>query len=263
MEKKEGKKQEITIEMIDTPGLGGVDGIKVNETLQGVSNTANKRADIILYCVSMHPASHIDSSDAKIIKQLTSTFGSDIWRRSILCLTFANTCKPEDDEAYKSRVESYAQQFQRALRQANVFEIKVQSVFSATRLENKTTIPVIPVGFDPRKQLPLKLNWSEQLFTEILQNRSDAKFIPTLLETTSILIPAAELGGSITIGTAVGAAIGTAIGLPLFGIGAVPGIAVGAVIGAAVGAVLPTATNNFKNKYLSWKTKRMDQQKVR
>ena len=262
VERKEKTKQEITIQMIDTPGLGGVDGIKVKKVLQDISKATNKQADTILYCVSMHPASHIDSSDTKIVRQLTSTFGSDIWRRTILCLTFANVCKPENDEVYKSRIESYAQQFQKALRQVNVFDIQVESVFSTTRLESKAAISVIPVGFDPEKRLPLNQNWSEQLFMEILQNRSNAKIIPSLFETTGILLPVAELGGSITIGTAVGAAIGTAIGLPFFGIGAVPGVAVGAAIGAAIGAVLPTAANNVKNKYMSWKTRRMDQRKV-
>ena len=255
VERKEKTREEITIRMLDTPGLGGVDSSSARKVLKAISERANKQADVVLYCVSMHPASHIDSSDVKIIKQITSAFGTDIWRHMILCLTFANTCKPENDEVYKSRVESYAQQFQKALRQANIFNVQVQSVFS-TRPEKRAIIPAIPVGYYPNKQLPLSQNWSDQLLGEIL-NLSDAKSVPSLLDMQGLLLPAAELGGSITIGTAVGAAIGTAIGLPLFGIGAVPGIAVGGAIGAAVGAFLPTATNRVKNKYLSWKARKM------
>ena len=257
VERKEKPKQEITIQIFDTPGLGGVDSYSIKKVLKSVSDETNKQADAVLYCVSMHPASHIDSSDVKIVKQITSAFGTDLWRHTILCLTFANTCKPENDEVYKSRIESYAQQFQKALRQANVFDVQVQSVFSTTP-QKRAAIPTIPVGYDPKKQLPLSQNWSDQFFREIL-HRSDTKSIPSLLDMKGLLLPAAELGGSITIGTAVGAAIGTAIGLPLFGIGAVPGVAVGAAIGAAVGAVLPTTTYRVKNKYMSWKTKRMEQ----
>ena len=257
VEKKAKTKQEIPIQMIDIPGLGGVDSSNTRKVLKDISKATNKQADVVLYCVSMHPASHIDTSDVKVIKRITSAFGTDLWSHTILCLTFANTCKIESDEVYKSRVESYAQQFQKALRRTNIFNVQVQSVFS-TRSEKRVIIPVIPVGYDPKRQLPLSQNWSDQLFAEIL-NHSDAKSIPSLLDTKGILEPAAELGGSITIGTAVGAAIGTAIGLPLFGVGAVPGVAVGAAIGAAVGAVLPAATYRVKTKYMLWKTKRTDQ----
>lgn len=255
---KDNIKQEITIQMVDTPGLGGVDSMNVKRVLRGISDETNKQADAVLYCVSMHPASHIDSSDVKIVKRLTSAFGTNIWRHTILCLTFANNCGPENDEVYKSRIESYAQQFQKVLRQANVFDVQVQSVFSS-RPEKGEAIPVIPVGYDPKKQLPLSQNWSDQLLIEIL-NWSDAKSTPPFLEIKGILVPAAELGGSITIGTAVGGAIGTAIGLPLFGVGAAPGVIVGAAIGAAVGAVIPITTNKVKNKYLSWKSKRTKHQ---
>ena len=260
VEKKEQTKQEITIEMVDTPGLGGIDSMNVKKALKDISDETNKQADAVLYCVSMHPASHIDSSDVKIVKRLTSAFGTDIWRHTILCLTFANNCKPENDEAYKSHIESYAQQFQKVLRQANVFDVLVQSVFS-TRSEERVVIPAIPVGYDPKKQLPLSQNWTDQLFREIL-NESDAKSIPSSLETKGMLVPVAELGGSITIGTAIGGTIGTAIGLPFFGIGAIAGVVVGAAIGAAVGAVLPITTNRVKNKYISWKFKRAEQQEI-
>ena len=260
VEKKVKTKQEIEIQIFDTPGLGGVNSSNTRKVLKDISEATEKQADVVLYCVSMHPASHIDTSDVKIIKRITSAFGIELWSHTILCLTFANTCKPENDEVYKSRVESYAQQFQKALRQANVFNVQVQSVFS-TRPEKRAIIPVIPVGYDPKKQLPLDQNWSDQLLVEIL-NQPDAKSIPSLLEIKGILLPAAELGGSITVGTAVGAAIGTAIGLPFFGVGVAPGIVVGAAIGGAVGALLPTATYRVKNKYMSWKTKRKDQQEV-
>ena len=260
VERKENTRKDKMIQMFDTPGLGGVDSSDTKKVLKCVSKETNKQADAVLYCVSMHPASHIDSSDVKIVKQITSAFGTDLWRHTILCLTFANTCKPENDEVYKSRVDSYAQQFQKALREANVFDVQVQSVFS-TRPEKRATVPVIPVGYDPKKQLPLSKDWSDQLLKEIL-SKSEAKSIPPLLDTKGILLPAAELGGSITICTAVGAAIGTAIGLPFFGIGAVPGVAVGAAVGGVIGAVLPVTTNRVKNAVKSQKAKRVDQQEV-
>ena len=260
VERKEKRRQEITIQMFDTPGLGGVDSSDTKKALKCVSKETNKHADAVLYCVSMHPgASRIDSSDVKVIKEITSAFGSDLWRHTILCLTFANTCKPENDELYKSLVDSYAQQFQKALREANVFDVQVQSVFSTRPAAIPTVIPAIPVGYDPKKPLPLSQDWSDQLLSDILI-RSDAKFIPPLLDMKGILLPAAELGGSITTGTAVGAAIGTAIGLPFLGVGAIPGVAVGAAVGGMIGAVFPVTTNNrVKNKYTSWETKRRDQ----
>ena len=193
VEKKEKRREEIVIQMFDTPGLGGIDTPYTKEVLKRVSLETNKHADAVLYCVSMHPASRMDSSDVKVIKEITSAFGGDLWRHTILCLTFANTCKPENDEAYKSRVDSYAQLFQQALREADVFDVQVQSVFSTRPAAIPTVIPAILVGYDPKKPLPLSQEWSDQLLRDILI-RSDAKSISPLLDMKGILLPAAELG---------------------------------------------------------------------
>ena len=263
---KEKVKEDIIVQAIDTPGLEGVGKISSRKVVKDVAKepTANNGVDVVLYCISIHPASHIDSSDVKIIDLLTSTFGSEIWRHTILCLTFANLRQPKNDDNYKLLIESYAQQFEKALWQANVFDVQVRSIFSTTPeiAQSKKTIPAIPVGLDPKKSLPLNSNWSDQLFNELLKQSNPKSAAPQLLEPVGILLPAAELGGSITTGTALGAAIGTAIGFPIFGIGAIPGVAVGALIGGVVGAMLPMTTTKVRNKYLSWKAKKMNLQRT-
>ena len=254
---KDKTKKDVPVRIFDTPGLGGITKMPKN-VFKELSHKTDKKADVLLYCISVHPGSTIDSSDVKIIEKLTTAFSSDIWRHTILCLTFANCLqKPElSEEAYKGLINQYAQRFERALHEANVFDMPVQSVFSPNQCKG---ILAVPVG-DAQESLPFSPNWSEQLFQEILK-QSNPKSAPDILEYKGLLKPAAELGGSIAAGTAIGAAAGAAIGAIFLGFGAVIGVGVGAAVGGAVGAALPTFKNKAIIGYKSRKAKNMEQKR--
>ena len=249
---KENVKKDVTVRMIDTPGLGGIDEIRATDVFKDLSKITNQKADVMVYCISIHPSSCIDSTDIDIIRAITSSFGPEIWRHTILAFTFArpNTSKNSNSE-YQSRISNYASAFQEALCRANVRKISVKSTLSEE--VPPQSIPAVPIeGF----ALESSLNdnscsqWTNRLFMEALKksNPKAARTQLKLSDQSSPVIQVAELGGSMAAGTAVGAAIGTAIGAPFLGIGIIIGATVGAVVGGAVGSIIPTVIKVCKQR---------------
>jgi energy-coupling factor transporter ATP-binding protein EcfA2 len=243
---KENVKKDVTVRMIDTPGLGGIDEIRAKDVFKDLSKITNHKADVIVYCISSHPSSCIDSTDIDIIRAITSAFGPEIWRHTILALTFAgrpNTSEISSSE-YQARICNYASAFQDALRKANVRKVLVKSALSEE--VPPQSIPAVPIEGAAMEN---SLNddscsqWTNTLFTEALK-KSNPKAVRTKLKlsdrSSEPVVRMAELGGSVAAGTAVGAAIGTAIGAPFLGIGIIVGVTVGAVVGGAVGSLIPT-----------------------
>lgn len=64
----------------------------------------NKTIDVLLY-VDRLDAYRVDDLDKQIIKAITTSFGKDIWRRSLLVLTHAQLCPPDElnYDVYTSR----------------------------------------------------------------------------------------------------------------------------------------------------------------
>ena len=245
-------KRDVPIRVIDTPGLGDIKDNK-KKISKALSKITDKMADILFYCVSLHSCSRIDATDVTIIKILTAAFGKDIWRHTILLLTFANTCNDSEDK-YASLVKNYAVQFQRALSHADIFDISVRSIFS--KEEEEGIIPAIPIGDDPRRTIPLCANWSDRLLIEVIK-RSDVQTAGKLLQLKGTdYNKLAEKVGSAAAGAAIGAALGTAIGAPFLGAGAPIGASVGAVVGGTTGAAAQSFVTKLKNKYLLWKAER-------
>ena len=197
---REGTEREVALRIVDSPGLGGVDN-NIKRFKKELSEVTNKAADIIFYCVSMHNGSRIDATDVSIIKALTASLGEGIWKHTFLLLTFANTRTVNNDD-YKFLVESYAEQFQKALHRAHIFDAPVRSIFSEPG-PDKGSIPAIPVGYYPQQPLPLCSNWSDHLFMEAIK-RTDPKVARELLKLKT-LDPqeVAEVLGSATAGVAI------------------------------------------------------------
>ena len=248
---KENVKHDITVQMIDTPGLGGIDEIRMIDVFKDLSKITNHKADVILYCISIHPSSCIDSTDIDIIRAITSAFSPEIWRHTILALTFAEANAYNNPSSkYQSRVSNYANAFQEVLRKANIRKIIVKSVLSEdVPPQSIPAIPIEGISLDISLNSDSCSKWTDRLFMEALKksNPSSARTLLNL-DKTSQVVQVAEFGGSIAAGTAVGAAVGTAIGAPFMGIGIIIGAAVGAVVGGAVGSVIPTVIKACKQR---------------
>ena len=222
---------EITI--VDTPGLGGLKRSEVKKILKNISKSTEETADILLYCISLHPSGRIGAADVEIISTLTKAYGPEIWSRTILALTFANERSRLTKEAYKRLIEGYARNFQSALRQANIFDVQVQSILAVEKVP-KGTIPAVPIGDDPNTPLVVGDDWTHALLNEVVK-RTDFETAIKLLKFRGYLLPATEVGGCIMAGIAVGTAVGTAAGAP---VGVIPGIVVGVPAGAVAGGAI-------------------------
>ena len=248
---KENVKIDVTIQMIDTPGLGGIDEVRAKDVFKGLSIITNQKADVMVYCVSIHPSSCIDSTDIDIIRAITSAFGPEVWRHTILALTFAgpNTMNYPGSE-HQSRVNNYAEAFQEALHKAHIRKISVKSALSEEEKVPAQSIIAIPIEGDPSFKINDNSCWTHRLFLEAMK-KSNPKTAGSLrllniYDKPSQIVQVAEFGGSVAAGTAVGAAVGTVIGAPFLGIGIIIGVTIGAVVGGVVGSIIPTVVKANK-----------------
>ena len=231
----------IQLTLIDTPGFGDLDS-DTTTILKELSTKTQQKADVLLYCASLHPTSRFNATDVEIIKAFDNAYGSEIWKRTILILTFANERSSKSEDDYKKLIDGYASRFYDVLFKADICEnIQVKSIFAGDVEVGK--IPAIPIGENAtNNRLKCGQNWSDLLLVEILK-RSDPTAAIQLLKWKGLLSlmsaeAAAELTGSIMIGAAAGAAVSTAVGAPFALIGIIPALAAGIPIGAAAGGVV-------------------------
>ena len=250
-------KNNVKVTVVDTPGLGGLNSRERRKVLKDLSKVTKEKADILLYCVSLHPAAKIDAADVEIIKLFTSAYGPEIWSHAILVLTYANERTARNDAKYRELIAGYARNFQQALRTAKVFGIQVRSILS--EVVPKEAIPAVPIGFTPNDRLLLCDNWSDALLNEVFK-RTNPEVNLKLLELKGILLPAAELTGCVMAGIAAGAAVGTAAGAP---VGVLPGMVVGVPAGAAAGGLVGLTLHGLypllRNKFLMRKAEKEEQ----
>ena len=235
------EKHGIRMTLIDTPGLGDFEK-KTKDVLKELSSSTQQKTDILLYCTSLHPTSRLLTTDVEIVKAFDKAYGSEIWKRTILVLTFANERRKKSEDDYKKLIEDYAGRFYDVLFRAKIREnIQVKSIFSGE--VEVGTIPAIPIGEDATDdRLKCGKNWSDLLLVEILK-RSDPKAALQLLKWKGLLsvesaVAAAEFTGSIMTGAATGAAIGAVVGAPFALIGIIPALAAGIPMGAVAGGMV-------------------------
>ena len=182
------RKGGITIRMVDIPSLNAsdVNDAKAMALLQ--EKTGGGRCDMLLYCVSVLPDSKIDKEDREVIRKLTLVFGEDVWRRTVLVLTFTNAVKAlYPKQNIKDIVEEYTKKFQSALCFVFKSEISVVSIFSCDRSQTQRdtdTIIAVPAGYSPDERFikNLRQGWDEMIFGEVLK-KCNPDSVPVLFET--------------------------------------------------------------------------------
>ena len=251
----------ITVRIIDTPGLDAKDlsSKEVEEELATLSVLTDGKADLLLYCMKMTDRS--DVRDERIVMKLTKTFGKEIWKHTILVLTFGDAVLNQDEED-KDLLEEFTEDFEKTLKKAGVNDVPVKSILSAQdsaefeSVLKKIQQPEI-IGVPVGRQAQMPPNWTYLLFKEIIK-KCNYDAIPAMLMLRGIPPQwAAELlmmagstvgyaGGHIAggiigsgVGAMTGAIVGTIVGAVCSGgVGAVPGAAVGGEIGEVVGVVM-------------------------
>ena len=251
---------EITVRIIDTPGLEAKDltSKEEHQTLADLSVFTDGKADIMLYCMRL--TDRADEKDERIVKKLTKAFGKEIWRHTVLVLTYGDAVLNQDGGDQET-LEEFANEFEEVLKKAGVDNVPVKSILSAqdagSELESVEQPQIIGVPVGRRTESPQ--DWVQLLFKEIIK-KCKMDSIPEMLVLQGIkpewIVAVMGIGaflasgvtmfqGGGAVGTVVGAnvggvvggALGGAIGSVFGGIGSIPGAAIGATIGEGIGAV--------------------------
>ena len=151
--------------------------------------------DLLLYCVSLLPDSKINHVDRKIMKYLTSNFGINIWKNTIVVFTSADVLRersraPENTSCsmdLKSIVSSYAIKFEKLLHGEVGNSFSIVTLFSSDELKTRresNEIVALPAGCDFTEQLLHDIKWGELICSEMLKKCKHSA-IPLLLEVQS------------------------------------------------------------------------------
>ena len=168
----------------DCPGLQ--DGTQeARENLEEIARETSETGgiDLILYCISMKEARSASLHDFSAIHSLTTTLGQDIWKNSLIVLTFANiyeaqlcVVNPNISEKdllmkFDKRVQEWKEQFVEQL------------VHAGVKRGDATKIPVHPAGYHTQPHLPGRQYWASLLWAHMFAAvRSTSKPIMLLLK---------------------------------------------------------------------------------
>ena len=163
----------------DSPGLQGSSGKEYQYLTQKYGDI-----DIIIYCMDITvtrssglTAADIEQNDLSAMKKLTTTFGSDWWRRSIFVMTRGNALetalkvKPDPEKRFNEKVKEWRE--------------KIVDTLVATGVPKEIAceIPVEPAGHRKKPHLPGRENWLPALWDTIVQTarnlpHDDQDFVP-------------------------------------------------------------------------------------
>ena len=229
----------IDLEVFDTPGLsdrrkGRDDLTIIAECRAHVKSDLSETLDLFFFCKSIAPGCRTTTQDEDEIGLLTRAFTKEIWKRSIIVLTCANTMDFSDKVAYTEVIRSYTEDLKTILKSiAKVDTCVVEDIPVCVAGRNDNDVP-----FENSRENGIDQNWRSKLYYAAFE-RIRAESAPALLQlslrkrlTKTALIAAITGGSSAGVAAAVGAGTGAIIGLAM----PAPGTAiVGAGIGAAVG----------------------------
>ena len=144
----EGTVHGIGVRIIDTPGLEARDlsSKEEDEELATLSVLTDGKADLLLYCMKLTDRS--DYRDERIVMKLTKAFGKEIWKHTVLVLTFGDVVLDEKDRAL---LEEFTEDFEEALKKAGISDVPVKSTSSTQDTNSDLELPEIigiPVGRD-------------------------------------------------------------------------------------------------------------------
>lgn len=215
--------------VVDTPGL--CDDIEEQGNDQLYLSRMQSQVDEIdsLWFVTRMDETRVTSDEKRAIRLLNEAFGSKVWERAIIVLTFAASPLPPG-QTFSSHVE-------------NRLRVLRKEIARYADKECVESIPVVPVENHPPKKLPDGSDWLGGLWLTVLKKLTPLAGITYLLGTTTSLrtgkIPLTpkqkqeaqeHVLGLVGGGAFIGAAIGSALG-PI-------GSVVGGLVGGAVGAAI-------------------------
>ena len=234
---------EVTLQVIDTPGLGALD-IHKEDIVKDLKKVTKDINYTLIYCFSVSPNTALTETDKAIIENLHLALGKDIWSKCVLLFTFSDHARLEFEdslEEYREHIKNHAIEFQKLLKSISSKLPTVKTIFeydSPEELEQEQRPPGI-IAIPVKK----KTTGSEDILPKMIKNGqdwTDVVFIELMKRTDEMERKPFSLfkyftPHGATLGAATGAGIGAAIGVVGGPIGIAAGMSAGAAVGAAVG----------------------------
>lgn len=229
VEKFEAPVDGVHFVVVDTPGL--CDDTEEQGNDQQYLARIQSQLDEIdsLWFVTRMDETRVTSDEKRAIRLLNGAFGSKVWERAIIVLTFASSPLPHG-QTFSSHVEN----------RLRVLRKEIAQYASASDTES---IPAVPVENHPPKKLPDGSDWLGGLWLTVLKKLTPLAGLTYLLGTTTRVhsgeIPLTpkqkQEAKEHVLGLVVGGAVaGAAIGSALGPIGSVIGGIIGGVVGGAI-----------------------------
>ena len=240
------EKNGVMVNIFDTPGLGIVGPNKDEERRQTIAEVnvyTEGKVDAVFFCQSVLPGTKIDNTDIEVIKALTTAYGSQIWEKTILVLTFSNMLEGfEKSDDLKTFAAHRTSEFNSALKKAGVRSVSAKSIMEHTGDFNG--IPAVPAGKTLDDHLAHSENWIALLYLEVLK-KCDPEAVPHLFTHKTGMNAYAKGTISTVTGVTVGAGIGAIVGSIFPVVGTSIGFALGAFFGGGLGGGTVAVERNY------------------
>lgn len=156
----------------DSPGLQDGDA----NYLENLKSVNSKHGlDVVIYCLKMNDKKFY-VEDKMAIRKLTEGFGKEVWKKTVIALTFANTIQDPDEEDHEIYFLEEFTEWERQLRGAPNGILRNELDIDSEVL---TALPIVAVGNstgNPKKPRPLPNgdNWLSELWLSCYSVMSDA-----------------------------------------------------------------------------------------
>ena len=218
----EGEYKGVRIKVYDTIGFGNTGGDTGGKSYHNILLDIAKcgKYDLILICIKLG-----DKADPCMFLELASVLHEDMWKRTVVVLTFANFFVQLDsifdmgaDKAIKEKIYEYK-------------KISASLISKSVKKEVLEGIPFCIAGMKDEKKLPITDDWLSTLWETCIDHCSDeARPFLSFYARNRDIIETGTFLGSVGVGASVGATVGSFV--------PVAGTAIGAGIGAAVGGAV-------------------------
>ena len=255
-----------SLKIIDTPGLGALD-IKREEIAIVMGETIKSKDYTLIYCLSVSPSSRLTEEDKTIVSNLNEFLSKDVWQKCVILFTFSDTAwrdefaDNDDLEGYKDYLSKMAVEFQSILKGHDQNAPPVKTIFEDRESSDIVAFPVGKKTTSTKDILPgVNIeegnDWTDLVFTEILKKTAEDKR-KSLFDLKYGAAIASSGASTVLVTTLVGAGAGATVGAVGGPIGMVAAAGIGAAGGLVVGGITATVTAFLAVKAKKRKIKKM------
>ena len=249
--RRSARKNGITINVFDTPGLEAED-IDTKTVLNQLAEEIKGLDYILLYCLSVSSCSSVNKLDNAIVTALHNALGKEVWGKCVILFTFSDHARLEktEDGEYIKYLQQCAEAFNLVLSKCGAEVQRVITVFDYPKNQRKEAEVVEGIVAVPTcKRLNCQEdilpgivsdedNWTDIVFDEILKKVNKKQRESYLKAKYGIAVLGSTAAATIA-GATVGAGIGTLVGIA----GGPIGMIVGAFVGGAAGGGVSLLTS--------------------